>query len=71
MSLDAERKTDKTKKDIGKNCNKQYPEKVMSCDCREEKMLKVRFQFNFSRGSDRLGLITGVIPAGAQEMGQG
>jgi hypothetical protein len=44
VSLYAEGKTDKTKENKRKNGNKQYPEEVLSCNCREEKMLKIRFQ---------------------------
>jgi len=44
VSLYAEGKTDKSEKNKRNKGNKQYPEEVLSCDCREEKMFKIRFQ---------------------------
>jgi len=44
VSIYAEGKTDKSEKNERNKGNKQYPEEVLPCDCREEKMFKIRFQ---------------------------
>jgi hypothetical protein len=43
VSLYAEGYTDKAKENECKKGNKQYPEKVSPCNCREEEMPEIRF----------------------------